>query len=174
MAKTRERKEEELQLLHEKFGKSKSVVFAQYLGLNVADVHTLRTELRQEGNEMVVAKKSLIGLMLEKAGLEKNAMEDMEGGIAVIFGYEDEVAPAKVVAAFAKKHEVVGFRGGILEGAFISAEKVTALSAVPSRPELYAKLVGSLNSPISGFVNVLGGPMRGLVQTLSQIQQQKQ
>jgi large subunit ribosomal protein L10 len=173
MAKSRQQKAKELNALVEKFGESKGVVFAQTMGLDVQASQELREKLREEGSEMVVAKKRLIGLMLEKAGHDKEAVRDMDGGIAVVFGYQDEVAPAKVVAEFAKDNEVVSLRGGILEGDMIDIEKVTELSKLPSKQELLAKLVGSLNSPLSGLVNVLNGPQRGLVQVLNQIKESK-
>lgn len=157
-------------MLNEKFTKSKSVVFANYMGLTVNDVQQLRRELRKENNEMVVAKKTLIGLMLEKAGLSREATKDMDGGLAVVFGYGDEVSPAKVVATFAKKHEMVGLQAGILEGKLIDTAAVKQLSLLPTKQELLAKMVGSLRAPISGMVNVLAGNLRGLVQVLSQIQ----
>ncbi|MBI2410307.1 MAG: 50S ribosomal protein L10 [Candidatus Kerfeldbacteria bacterium] len=173
MAKTRQQKEQELTVLSEKLDRSKGVVFARYMGLSVNEVQELRRELRKEENEMVVAKKSLVGLMLEKAGQSKDQTAHMDGAVAVVFGYKDEVSPAKVLATFAKKHELVGFHGGLLEGNYISIEQVTALAKLPSRQELLAKMVGSMKAPISGFANVLGGNLRGLVQVLNQISEKK-
>lgn len=173
MAKTREQKEQELKALSEKLEKSKGVVFAQYMGLTVYELQKLREKLREEESEMVVAKKRLIGLMLEKAGFSKEVVANMDGGVAVVFGYKDEVTAAKILAEFGKDHEAVGFHAGILEGELIDVEKVTVLSKLPSRQELLAKMVGSLQSPIAGFVNVLSGNLRGLVQVLNQIKEQK-
>lgn len=173
MAKTRAQKQETLDQLNDSFAKAKGVVFAKYMGLGVAELQQLRRDLRKENNELVVAKKTLIGLMLEKGGMPKEKASSLEGATAVVFGYGDEVSPAKVVAEFAKKHEVVAFQGGILEGNYIEADKVLALSKIPSRQELLAKMVGSMKSPISGFVNVLGGNVRGLVQVLNQIKEKK-
>ncbi len=174
MAKSKQLKQNELDVLNDKFNKSKSVVFANYMGLTVNEVQELRRELRKEKNEMVVAKKTLLGLMLEKAGLSRDAMNTMDGGVAVVFGYGDEVSPAKVVATFAKKHEMVALQAGVLEGALIDAAAVNQLSQLPSKNELLAKMVGSLKSPLSGMVNVLAGNLRGLVQVLNQVKEQKQ
>lgn len=173
MAKTKPQKERELQALHDKFERSRGTVFASFAGLTVNDVQELREKLREENAEMVVAKKTLMGLMFEKTGLDKDQVLGMEGSVGVVFGYEDEVAPAKIVAEFAKTREAVSFRGGVLEGEFIGIEKVTALSVLPSKHELLAKMVGSMKSPVSGFVNVLGGNLRGLVRVLDQIKDQK-
>lgn len=173
MAKSKQQKQDELQALEEKLAKSKGAVFANYLGLTVTQVQDLREQLREEEAEMIVAKKTLIDLALNNAGLGEDHVQNMEGGVAIFLGYKDEVAPAKVVATFAKDHEVVELRGGILEGQVIDAEKAIALSKLPSKQELLGQMVGSLRSPISGFVNVLGGNMRGLVQVLNQIKESK-
>jgi large subunit ribosomal protein L10 len=95
------------------------------------------------------------------------------GGVVSIFGTGDEVAPAQIIATFAKTHDVMTIFGGILEGKYIDAIKVTELSKLPSKEQLYAQLVGTLNAPISGFVNVLAGNLRGLVQVLNAIKEQK-
>ncbi len=174
MAKSKEQKEQELSALTEKYDKSKSVVFTKYLGLTVAEIQDLRRQLREENSEMVVVKKTLISLLLEKAGLGKEHVDSMDGGAAVVFGYEDEVAPARVLATFGKDHEAIGFHGGILEGSYMDVEGVTALSTLPSKAELHAKLVGSIHSPVSGIVNVLAGSVRGLVQVLHQVKEQKE
>lgn len=173
MAKTRQRKTEDLTVLNEKFKQSRGVVFARYMGLTVNEVQELRKQLREGENEMIVAKKSLVRLMLEGAGLKSEAVNDMDSGVAVIFGYADEVSPAKTLAEFAKKHEAVGFYAGVLDGEQIDAAKVTALSTLPSKQELLAQMVGSMKAPISGFVNVLGGNLRGLVNVLNQIKESK-
>lgn len=173
MAKSRQQKHDTLAQLNDGMERSKGAVFANYVGLTVAEVQELRRELRQQGSEMVVAKKTLLKRMLEQADLGTEIIDTIEGGVAVVFGYEDEVAPAKVVATFAKDHETVELYGGVLEGAVINGEKAVALSKLPSKDELLAKMVGSLKSPISGLANVLGGNTRGLVQVLSQIKDQK-
>lgn len=173
MAKTKQQKEQELAALKEKFDNSVGAVFTQTIGLTVAQTQDLRSKLREEDCELVVAKKSLIALMAEDGGLDKDTIANLDGSVAVVFGYSDEVTPAKIVADFAKEHELVELFGGVLEGNMIGKDKVMALSQLPSRQELQAKMVGSLNSPISGFVNVLGGNVRGLVQVLAQIKEQK-
>ncbi len=174
MAKTKQQKEQELQILHEKFAQSKGAVFANFIGLTVNDTQELRNTLREENSEMVISKKSLLGLMLEKGGIDKEVMKDMDGGIGVVFGYEDAVTPAKIVSEFAKAHQLVTFTGGVLDGEFIGTEQVQALSKLPSKQELLSKMVGSIKSPITGFVNVLSGNSRGLVQVLNQIKEQKE
>ena len=175
MPKNKLQKQEILRNLKEKFKKSKSVVFAGFNALTVKDNENLRQELRKDNSVYYVAKKTLINLAFQEKISDLNVRE-MDGKIAAIFSYEDEIAPAKILADFRKdkeKAERIFFLGGILENKLLSKEEVEALSKLPSKHELYAKLVGSLNAPISGFVNALAGNMRNLVYVLKAIEEKK-
>ncbi len=173
MAKTREQKEKTLRGLGDKFAKIKAAVFVSFKGLKVKDATKLRNILRKEKIDYEVAKKTLLKLALQKTGLEGIDPKGMEGNIAVAFGYDDEVAPAKILNTFRSQNEALKILGGILENKYIDSAKVVELANIPSRPELLAKLVGSINSPVSGFVNVLAGNLRGLVQVLKAVSEKK-
>jgi len=97
----------------------------------------------------------------------------MEGQIAVAVSSGDEVEASKIIAKMAKVNENLKISGGILGKKILSREEVMALSKLPSKEELLAKLVGTLNAPVSGFVNVLAGNLRGLVQVLKSISEVK-
>ena len=97
----------------------------------------------------------------------------MEGNIALIIGFEDEVAPAKIAAKFAQNHESLKMLGGIMENKFIDLNQVIALSKIPSKAELLAQMVSSLNSPVFGFVNVLAANLRGLLNVLNGLKEHK-
>lgn len=175
MPKNKIQKQEILRNLSEKFKKSKSVVFAGFNALTVKDNENLRAQLRKENSEYYVAKKTLMNLAFKDQISDLN-VRDFDGKMAAIFSYEDEVAPAKILGNFRKDKEKankVFFLGGILENKLLSQAEVEALSNIPSKQELYAKLVGSLNAPISGFVNVLAGNLRSLVQVLKAIEEKK-
>lgn len=174
MPKTKQQKQVILRDLAKKFEEAKSVVFAHFTGLKVVDNEMLRNDLRQEKSEYYVAKKTLLNLALKEKNLGNFDPKGSDGQVAVIFGYEDEVAPAKILNKFIKDHNgQVKFLGGVLEGQVIDAKSVLALANVPSRTELYAKLVGSINAPVSGFVNALAGNLRNLVGVLNAIQEKK-
>ncbi|MFA5184725.1 MAG: 50S ribosomal protein L10 [Patescibacteria group bacterium] len=175
MPKNKNQKQEILSHLSEKIKKSKAMVFAGFNALGVKDNESLRAKLRNEKNEYYVAKKTLLGKALKKNGLDIN-VKDFNGKVAAIFSYEDEVSPAKIVGNFRKdkdKENRIFFLGGILEGKLLSQAQVESLASLPSKTELYAKLVGSLNAPISGFVNVLAGNLRSLVNVLKAIEAKK-
>jgi large subunit ribosomal protein L10 len=172
MPKSKQQKSEIVEALNDKIGRAKSVVFAQFGALKVKEAEDLRKQLKAENSEIYVAKKTLFNVAFKNSGLENLNVRDYDGRVAAVFGYEDEVAPAKVIANFKKdkeKSDKINFLGGILENKLIDAAQVTALSALPSKQELYAKMVGSLNAPISGFVNVLAGNLRGLATVLKAI-----
>lgn len=175
MPKNKIQKQEILRNLSEKFKKSKSVVFAGFNALSVKDNETLRAQLRKENSEYYVAKKTLMNIAFKDQISDLN-VRDLDGKLAAIFSYEDEVAPAKILGNFRKdkdKEARVFFLGGILENKLISKAEVEALAKLPSKQELYAKLVGSINAPISGFVNVLAGSLRNLVNVLKAIEEKK-
>ncbi len=176
MPKTKEQKKEILRDLAEKISKAKSVVFAKFNKLTVKENQNLRNELKKEASEYYVAKKTLMDLAFRDLKIDGLGIKNFAGQIAAVFGYGEEVAPAKTIAGFQKKledKEKIEFIGGILEGKFIGEEKVKALASLSGRRELYAKVVGSLNAPISGFVNVLAGSLRSLVYVLKAVEEKK-
>lgn len=172
MAKTKAQKEAAALALAENLKSAKAAVFANFQGLTVPETEELRAQCRENNIVLTASKKTLLKRALSDVGLDVDT-KAFEGGVAAAFGTDDEVAPAQVIAKFAKDHEIVTIFGGVLEGKYIDAAKVTELSKLPSKEELYAKLVGSLNSPVSGFVNVLAGNLRGLVGVLNAIKEQK-
>jgi len=172
MAKTRQQKETNVQTLLDGIKAAKGVVFANFQGLKVSESEQLRGLCREQNIDYIASKKTLLKKALANAGFEIDT-KSFEGGMAIVLGREDEVAPAQIIAKFAKAHEVVRIFGGILEGQFIDAAKVTALSKLPGREQLLSQLVGALNAPLSGLVNVLAGNMRGLVNVLNAIKQAK-
>lgn len=175
MPKNKIQKQEILQNLTEKVKNAKSIIFAGFNTLTVKDNENLRSQLKQENSEYFVAKKTLMNLALKNNNLEAN-VRNLDGKVAAVFSYEDEVASAKILGNFRKDKEKsakVLFLGGLLDGKLLSAEEVDALSKLPSKNELYAKVVGSLNAPVSGFVNVLAGNLRGLVGVIKAIGDKK-
>jgi len=172
MAKTRVQKEVKVQQLTDNVKNAKAAVFANFQGLTVPETEELRAKCRENNIVITASKKTLLKRALADNGLDVDT-KSFTGGIAAAFGMDDEVAPAQIIAKFAKDHELVTIFGGILEGQFIDAAKVKDLSALPSKQELYAKLVGTINAPVSGFVNVLAGNLRGLVSVLNNIKEQK-
>lgn len=170
MPKSRAQKADLLTALNQALGR-KGVVFFSYSSLKVAELEALRKELRKDNSAIVVAKRNLLRLALKEHGITTDEA-GLQGAIAVAAG-DDEVTPAKTVATFKQKHESVVLQGGLLEQRFMSAAEVTQLATLPSKPELLGKLVGTLQAPVSGLVNVLAGNLRGLVTVFDAIKAQK-
>ena len=168
--------------INEKLAKAKNVVFTSYAGLSVADQVTLRAKIKLAGGELNVVKNTLVRRALadrletqEQATLEKA----LQGPTAVVYGYEDVVTPTKALVEFAKEHEVMAMKLGVMfnesgkADSVLTADQVVALSKLPGKQELLAQLVGQLNAPITGFVNVLQGNIRKLVYVLKAIEDKK-
>ena len=170
MAKSRLQKEEQLAKLNDRFG-SKKAVFVDYQGLSVSEMENLRNVLEENGVEFSVIKNTLAKIALKNSGIE---VEDelLKKPVAVAFA-DDEVTPSKEIKNFSKLHEKLEILGGVIEKQFVPVATINALAMLPSRDELYAKVVGSIAAPISGMVNVLAGNIRGLINVLSQYQESK-
>ncbi len=174
MAKTKLQKQVMLRDITTKIDKAKSMVFTEFNAMGVKQNEELRHSLRAENSEYLVTKKTLLEIALKDKKVEGFNPRNFSGKLSVVFGYEDEVAPAKIVDEFKKKNpDSITFVGGILDNKFIDAAGVQALAKLPSKLELYAKIVGSINAPVSGFVNVLAGNLRGLVYALNAIKEKK-
>ena len=172
MPKTKAQKQVIVSDLVEKLRRMKSAVFTSISGYTMPDADKLRAKGRKEGVDFVVAKKTLLTSALKEIGLELTK-DQFEGSVLTSIGYEDEVAPAKLIAGLAKEKEAMKMLGGILEGKFVDAAAVKTLAKLPGKQELLAKMVGSLNAPLSGFVNVLAGNLRSLVYALNAIAKSK-
>ncbi len=148
-------KEQHVQEIIEKIKKAQSIVMFDYRGLTVEEDTALRNEMRKNGVEYVVLKNS----MVEKACLEMNMDEKvhemLKGPSAFAFGYNDPVAPAKILKDFVKKVKKCAVKGGIVEGKITDAAGIDALADLPSREVLIARLLGSMMSPVTGLAIVL-------------------
>lgn len=169
---TRNQKEEIVNKLSDEIKSSKSVVFTDYKGVSVKDMENLRGSLREEEASVKVVKKKLASIALKNAGVDMDAKE-LDGQLAIAVSQGDEVSPAKIINNFSKENENLKILGGLLGSEKLSEEQVISLAKLPSKEELLGKLVGTLNAPLSGFVNVLQGNQRSLVQVLKAVSDNK-
>jgi len=159
--------------IKDKLSRAKGAILVDYRGLTVEEVTALRKQFREAGVEYKVLKNTLIQLAAKELDLSE-LDQYLEGPTAVAFGYNDPVIPAKILTEFIKKTKKMEIKGGLVEGKVIDNSGVQYLSDLPSREVLLAKLLGSMNAPISGFVGVLGGTLRSLLYTLNAIKEQKE
>lgn len=169
MALTREKKKQLIEELKNAFSESKSTVFTDPTGLSMPELNEIRNTLREKAIKYKVAKKNLVKLA-EKDQKYQFDPSIYKGSIGLVLGYEDEIEPAKAVYDLSQKFENLKIRGGIFENKFIDLAKIQELAQIPSREELYAKLTGSIATPMSGMINVLSGNSRNLVNLLKNYQ----
>jgi len=167
-------KAETIQLIKEKLEKAQAVVLTDYRGLNVAQVTELRKKLRDAGVEYKVLKNTLTKIAAKEVGIDEAIDNYLEGPIALAFTYDDPVAVAKILADYAKDHDKLEIKAGILENKIIDAAGVNALAKLPAREVLIAQALAGMQAPISGLVNVLQGSIRNLVYALDAVRAQKE
>ncbi len=160
MAKSKQQKQATVAGLEAQIEGMKSVIFIATDKLTVKEETKLRQQLRAGGVPFSVVKKTLLSRALESKGIKAEGTAPFRGTIAAAFGIADEVQPAALLNTFMK------FMGGVLNGQWMTAAQVSSLAKLPSKAELLAKLVGTLQGPTRGLVGVLAGPMRGFVQVL--------
>lgn len=170
---TKVQKKEVVTNVSGKAKEAKALVFANFKGVSVADMTGIRRELRKSGSSWQVLKKTLLNIALKDAGIKVDARV-LDGQVGVAFS-SDEVAAAKVLSDFIKanKNTELSIVGGVLGTETLSVESVKALAKLPSRDELRAKVVGTLQAPIASFVRTLSGNVSGLVRVLGAIRDGK-
>ncbi len=171
-AKILRQKKEVVSELSEKIKSAKAIVFADYRGLTVEQDTELRNALRKEGVEYKVVKNTLTRFAANENGLE-GLDSFLNGPTSMAISSTDAVAPAKVLAEYAKKYEKLELKVGVVEGKIIDLDGIKQLAELPSREVLIAKVLGGFNAPISGLVNVLNGNIRGLAIVLNAIAEKK-
>lgn len=161
--------------LKEKVDVAKSIVVADYAGLNASEQTELRAKVAEAGGEFFVAKNRLFKIAVSDSVSENQSELDtaLNGQNAFLFALEDAVSALKALFEYAKDHENLKIKVGILDGKVLSYEETENLSKLPSKAELIAKLIGQIQAPTYGLVNVLSAPTRNLVYALQAIKDKK-
>ena len=166
-------KENKIESLKEKLSKAKVVVVTEYKGYSVEEITDLRRKLQKEEGDYTVTKNTLCKIASKGTNFE--AIESiLKGPSAIAFGFGDEVAAAKVVSKFIKDSKKGEIIGAVLDGKLLAADEAKKLAQLPSKEELYAKILGSINSPASGIVYSVNGVMSALVRAIDAVAKQKQ
>ena len=155
------------------FNDARSVVLNDFTGLDVQKISKLRALCREHNIEFKVVKNTLAKRGVRETGAA--ALEEyFEGPTALAVSRDSENQGAKILAEFAKEHEAPKFKAGFVDGNVIDAAAVLELSKLPSREVLLSMVLSGLQSPASGLVSVMQGPLRSLVGVLNQIKDQKE
>lgn len=165
MALSKDKKHEVVKEVAEALGASKMTVVAKYQGTTVKALQQLRRDARDGGTKMRVVKNRLVTKALHDVDALKDVdTSELKGQLLYAFNPEDEVAPAQVLAAFAKTNPQVEFVGAITaQGKFLSADEVKELAAMPSRENLIAQVIATLASPLNDSISGLSGNLHALL-----------
>ncbi len=168
----RTEKERIVQELTQRLTDTQATFLADYRGINVEQATLLRRELIQAGVEYRVVKNSLLKLAV-KGTPAADLQSYCVGPTAIALSGDDPIAPAKILSKFAKDVEAFELKVGVLSGKLMSVTEISALAALPSREELLAMTLNTMNAPVSNFVGTLAAIPRSLVQVLDAIGQNK-
>jgi large subunit ribosomal protein L10 len=159
--------------MREKFSKTKVLIIVDFKGLDVLSLSLLRKKLRDVGVECKVAKNTLLARAVEETPVAA-IKDEFKGPSAVVLGYDDPVAPAKVLIEFAKDNQKLEIKTGIMGGKLMNPSDIKALSDLPSREVLIAKLLSVMVGVPTSFVRVLNGVPQSLLNVLQAVKDQKE
>ncbi len=169
MAITREKKQNIIKDLTDKFGRAKAAILVDFNKLSVAKTMELRKLLKQIGADYKVAKKTLINRVLKNKDYKGVALGELKTQIGVIFSYDDPVSAANSLYKFSKLNEALKILGGFLGFDWQNKDRIVALAKLPSREVLLGQVARAVAAPLSGLVTALSGNMRNLVSLLNNL-----
>lgn len=169
---TKEFKSQKIDEIKSKIEKAQVAVITEYKGLTVEEITDLRRSIQKDGGDYMVTKNTLTKIAVKGTPFEV-ITEKMTGPIALAFGFSDPVAPAKAVKKFIADTKKCEILGAVLDGKLLSVEETKALANLPSKEELFAKMLGSINSPASGIANSLNAVLSQLTRAMAAVRDQK-
>lgn len=165
-------KTNKIESIREKLSKAQVAIVTEYRGLTVEEITKLRRNLQKEDGDYMVTKNTLAKIAVK--GTEFEVLADaFKGPIALAFGFKDQVSPAKILASFIKEAKKGEIMAAALDGKLLSANEAKALATLPSKEEIYAKMLGCINSPASGIANATNGVLTQLVRTMAAVRDAK-
>ena len=165
-------KSDKIAQIKEKVEKAQVAIVTEYQGMSVEEITKLRRSLQAEEGDYMVTKNTLAKLAIKGTNYELLA-DALTGPIAIAFGYGDQVAPAKALSKFIKESKKGEIKGAVLDGKWLSADEAKALANIPSKQEIYAKMLGCINSPASGIANSINAVMSSLTRAVAAVRDQK-
>lgn len=172
MPKTRQQKIEAVTKLQQKLARAKALVFADYKGLTMTHLSTLRKQLREQDAEFTITKNSILERALPSSHLQLPT-SNLQGPTATLFAYDDQVSPIKILVKALKDLALGKVKWGFLGTDPLDEAKILQLATLPTKDELRGQTVGILAAPLQGMVGVLQANLRNLVYAFSQIQKTK-
>lgn len=165
-------KSEKIDALKSKIEKAQVAIVTDYKGYSVEEITKLRRSLQKDGGDYMVVKNTLAKIAIK--GTQFEVLEDaLKGSMALAFGFEDQVSPAKAVSKFIKETKKGEIMAAALDGKLLSAAEANALASLPSKEELYAKMLGCINSPATGIAGSVSAVMAQLTRAVAAVRDQK-
>ncbi len=162
------RNEAAVSMLREQLGDARTFFLVDYQGLSAGDLGRLRAAVREAGGRILVAKNTLINVVLKEQGIE-GFEATLQGPTALVLVGDEVVAPAKAITEFAKAHprDLPRSKGGRLEGSVLGEDALVRIAKLPSKQQIQSQLVGVLAAPLQQLVGLLEGPQRNLVTVMN-------
>jgi len=148
-------------------------IITSYMGSSVADLESLRKNLKRSSSDYMVVKNSILKVVFDKLKLAEESSK-IEGGMGLSFSGQDIISTCKALSVFATSHDKFKIKGAIIDGKSMPADRVKVLASLPAKEVLLAQIVGGIKSPITGFVSVLGGVLRKFVYVVDAIKSTKE
>jgi large subunit ribosomal protein L10 len=152
---------------------SSAIFLTDYSGINVEDISELRTQFRNEGVKYKVYKNTLFKKALKESKKYEKLEDHLVGMTGFAFAEDNPVAPAKIIKKYFDKNEKLSLKACYIDGEYFAGDKLAELASLPSKSELIASIIGSVNSPASGIVGALVAVTRALVSVIDEISKQK-
>ena len=165
-------KQDKVSQIKENIDKAQVAIVTEYKGYSVEEITNLRRALQKENGDYMVTKNTLAKLAVKDTPYEV-LTETFKGPIAIAFGFNDQVAPAKALSKFIKDTKKGEIIAAALDGKLLSADEAKALATIPSKEEIYAKMLGCVNSPATGIVGSINAVMASLTRAVAAVRDQK-
>lgn len=169
----RSEKEQIIAEVKEKAEQAKSLFFADFTGITVEQVNELRREFRKSNVDYRVVKNTLAKKALQNVAGYDKVLDRLELPTGIAFAYDDPVAPAKIIKKFREKNDKFSLKVCVIEKVIYDGSRLDELAKLPTRGELIAGILGSLQSPIAGVVGAVQAVMRDLVSVIGEIEKKK-
>lgn len=166
------KKEQQVNELKEKLSKASSAILTDFRGLTVKEMTDLRCRLRNANIEYKIIKNNIVFRAVKESNLE-TLSEYLQGPIAIAISLDDPIGPVKILVDFIKEYKKLELKAGVIQGKILRDNELSQVAKLPSKEILLAQVVGGIQAPLSGLLNVLNGPIRALLNVLKAIEEKK-
>lgn len=169
----RNEKSENVSKVKEMMENASAIFLTDYNGVNVEDINDLRNQFRNEGVSYKVFKNTLVKRALEESGKYEKLADHLVGMTSFAFAADNPVAPAKIIKKYFDKNNKLLLKACYIENEYYDGSSLDTLASLPSKQDLVAGIIGSINAPASGIVGAINAVMRDLVSVIDEVSKTK-